>query len=201
MIRVLRAVRPNRLSLAVTTATKRRGEAGQPALLAHREQGRVGDRGRVGAGRRRPPAAAPDPSSAADQQGERAAAARNSEPLRRRGPSLPLAPHQPAPLEIDQMRQHRAARGRVQPRIDVAVHGRDHHRDPPLPFARAARGSASRASGGGGSGRGHGRAACPPPGRGPDNRPCRRGRAACRGSHIEGHVAVGRRRPPSSTSP
>ena len=157
MIRVLRAVRPSRLSLAVTTATKRRGEQGQPALLADREQGGVGDRDRIGPGAGVGRRAKQQAEPRADQQGEQAAAARAAASSGGQGPcSRPRFAPGRARSRSTQMGEHRAAGGGMQPRVDVAVHGLDHRRDPPLPRLEPRRGSASRASGGGRSARGHG---------------------------------------------
>src|SRR5688572_781119 len=47
-------------------------------------------------------------------------------------PCFALPPDHAPRLEIDQMGKHRAAGGRVEPRIDVAIHMLDHDRDPPL---------------------------------------------------------------------
>ena len=90
-------------------------KAGQPALVAHRQQGRLGDRrgDRRRAARVRAATAsrARAPSNKRGERGNEGRAASAGE-----RPSLPLRADQAAPLEIDEMRQHRAAGGGMQAR-------------------------------------------------------------------------------------
>ena len=198
MIRVLRAVRPSRLSLAVTTATKRRGERRQPALLADREQGRVGDRLRIGRG------------------GALGARAQQQRRARRRAARRASGGSQDRPASSGGERPSSRPRSRTRPRaLEIDADGRapsgrppggaadrrprymrlDHRRDPPLPCARAApriclsrirRWAIRRADMAVRLRR--------PPGRARDNRRGRRAPSSrSRLCHIVGHVAVGRR--------
>src|SRR5687768_205328 len=48
-------------------------------------------------------------------------------------PCLILLPHHSSPLEVEEMREDRAARRGEKPRIDVCIHVGHHRWDPPLP--------------------------------------------------------------------
>ena len=151
MIRVLRAVRPSR-RLARASPPRRSGAVKAVSRPCSRTESkaRVGDRLADRAPARGVAGRSSRPSSAAEQQGERAAAARKIGFRRRASMLSPSLAHQPAPLEIDQMGEHRApgapgaAADRCSRYIASTIAGIR-----PSPRLELARGSASRASGGG----------------------------------------------------
>ena len=90
--------------------------------------------------------------------------------------------NEPAPLEVQEMREHRSAGRHDQPRVEPGIGVGDDVRDVARLLAHQLAGSAARAASGGRSASAHIAAAWSPAARAPDNRCGRRAAAACRGS-------------------